>query len=60
MTIEEVKQKIQEGRQKGREQEGLVCGFSENGPASINLVEALLAVVQEQEERIKRLELSRS
>jgi len=56
MTIDELKARIESYREGLRKQSGRQCMFSETGPVGMGLVDAIAAVLEDQQKRINRLE----
>jgi hypothetical protein len=56
MTVEQLKERVEKYRAGLKQKEGLACVFSETGPASMGLIDALVAALEAQEARIQALE----
>jgi len=56
MTIEELKQRIEEHRAGLKDKSGTSCMFSETGPVGMSVIDAVVAALEAQEERIGVLE----
>ena len=56
MTINELKSKVEQYRVSLKERAGKMCTSSENGPIGISIIDDVVAVIESQERRIKKLE----
>lgn len=56
MTIYDLKQNIEKYRDRLKKSDGSVVLSGETGPASMGLIDSIVAVLEEQERRIQRLE----
>jgi hypothetical protein len=56
MKLKEAKAKIEAKRASLREKSGHMVASSENGPIGIDMIDALLVVIEDQQKRIEELE----
>lgn len=56
MNVEELKSKVEQYRSALKDKAGKACFFSESVPASMGLIDALVATLQDQQRRIEELE----
>lgn len=56
MNTQDLKAKVEQYRTALKDKTGKACFFSESGPASMDLIDALVATLEDQQRRIEELE----
>jgi len=56
MEIDELKSQVEKYREKLKEKKGHVCTFGKNGPVGMVLIDALVEVLEAQQQRIEAIE----
>jgi hypothetical protein len=55
MTVDEMKKQLEKARQHSKENDGKVMMCSERGPVGYDLVQSLIALVEQQQREIEAL-----
>ena len=56
MSLKEAKAAVKEHRDKLKAKRGKVCTFGKNGPVGMQVIDSILAAIEDQERRIQALE----
>ena len=56
MSLQKAKFAVEEYREKLKAKKGTVCTFGKNGPVGMQVIDALISAIEDQEERLAVLE----
>lgn len=57
MKVQELRNRLEVARQELKAKKGQMVVFSDTGPIGIGLVEAMVSIIEELEQRVKNMEI---